>query len=237
MHIHDCYELVYYHSGAGTTCLADKSHTYNKHSYTIITPSTLHDEQRLQDTEVTFVGFTLLDKHFSVISNSLYEELASNPSLERLLVAMNAEMNAKHAFYAQKLNLLLGEILIEHMRLTEEKSAVPLDETLFYARKYMDENYSQKITIDDLSQIAGYSYDHFRHLFKMQFGISPFAYIMGKRLDRASILLRNTSLSVTSITMSAASLTIRNFAIFLKENLVKPLCPIEKITCKTIAAS
>jgi transcriptional regulator GlxA family with amidase domain len=75
------------------------------------------------------------------------------------------------------------------------------NEPLLYARKFIDENFNQKITIEDLAQIVGYSYDHFRHLFKNKFGISPIFYVMSKRLDKARSLLRSSELSVTAISM------------------------------------
>lgn len=135
MHLHDCYELVYYHSGTGTSCLGDKKSSYANNSYMLIPPRTLHDERRHQDTLVTFVGFTMLEKHLPPLLEGLYTELPVNPVIAKLLRGMNAEMAAKKEFYPYKINLLLSEILIDHLRLSEAKANAIPDETLLYAKK------------------------------------------------------------------------------------------------------
>jgi AraC-like DNA-binding protein len=53
--------------------------------------------------------------------------------------------------------------------------------------------------ISELAQEAGYSPDHFARIFKQTIGISPQAYVIRVRIDRAKQLLVESSLSISQI--------------------------------------
>ena len=71
--------------------------------------------------------------------------------------------------------------------------------SLFYCKNYIDENYMYKINISDLAKMAGYSIDHFRHLFYRNFNISPYNYIVQVRCKKAVELLKTTSYKCVDI--------------------------------------
>jgi AraC-like DNA-binding protein len=67
------------------------------------------------------------------------------------------------------------------------------------ARQYMDEEY---LTIDDISQVARFcamSEFHFFRSFKQAFGVSPYQYLLNRRLELAKELVLSGSLSVTAV--------------------------------------
>lgn len=71
------------------------------------------------------------------------------------------------------------------------------------AKNYIDKNFTQKITLDDLAQQCYVSKWHLTRLFKQHTGYSPFEYINTKRLEFAKKLLRETDYSVTEISYKA----------------------------------
>ena len=50
-----------------------------------------------------------------------------------------------------------------------------------------------------LAQVSGVSADHFAHAFRQAFGIPPHRYLLTRRIERATALLRDTELSITDI--------------------------------------
>ena len=57
------------------------------------------------------------------------------------------------------------------------------------AKDYMDDNYTQKISLDDLVQEAFLSKYHFSRTFKGMFYLSPYQYLLQLRLKNARKLL------------------------------------------------
>lgn len=65
--------------------------------------------------------------------------------------------------------------------------------------RYMEERYSEKITIDDLSEAAKLSKYYYLRAFKKQYGTTPMDYLCGIRLRHARELLTGTSECIEKI--------------------------------------
>jgi len=70
---------------------------------------------------------------------------------------------------------------------------------LLRARDLADARYFEPLTVADLARAAGLSSAHFSREFKRTFGEAPHQYLLTRRLERATALLRNTDHSVTDI--------------------------------------
>ena len=65
--------------------------------------------------------------------------------------------------------------------------------------EYIEENYKEKIYIDDLAEKLMVSPDYFTRMFKESIGKTPIDYINGLRINRALELLENPRLSVAAV--------------------------------------
>ena len=63
------------------------------------------------------------------------------------------------------------------------------DEGLFKVVNFINENYADKITLDDLSDVSGYSKSYFKKIFLRKFGVTPHRYIMNLRVDLAKTMI------------------------------------------------
>jgi AraC family transcriptional regulator len=70
-------------------------------------------------------------------------------------------------------------------------------------RTFVEENLHSNIDVRDLSAVAQRSPAHFSRSFKQAFGEPPHAYVVGRRLERASHLMITTSESLSEIALSA----------------------------------
>jgi AraC-like DNA-binding protein len=70
---------------------------------------------------------------------------------------------------------------------------------LLRARDLVDARYFEPLTVADLAREAGLSRAHFSREFRRAFGEPPHRYLLTRRLERATMLLRNTDRSVTDI--------------------------------------
>jgi AraC-like DNA-binding protein len=75
----------------------------------------------------------------------------------------------------------------------------PIERNLLRARDLADRRYADPLRVDDLARAAGLSRAHFSERFRRAFGVSPHAYLLTRRLERAAALLRTTDRSVAEI--------------------------------------
>ena len=69
-------------------------------------------------------------------------------------------------------------------------------------RSYIDSNLHRTIHIRDLSAIARRSKAHFSRKFKLAVGESPHAFVVSRRLERASHLMMTSAASLSEIALS-----------------------------------
>ncbi|EAT7400324.1 helix-turn-helix domain-containing protein [Salmonella enterica] len=73
--------------------------------------------------------------------------------------------------------------------------------TLWQLAEWVEHNLHRAVTITEMEQKTGYSARHLYTLFHTNFGISIAGYIRKRRLTLASVMLRETSRSVTEIAL------------------------------------
>jgi AraC-like DNA-binding protein len=88
---------------------------------------------------------------------------------------------------------------------------VPPARHLLRARDLADARYFEALSVDDLASAAGLSRAHFSREFRRAFGESPHAYLLTRRLERATALLRNTDNSVAEICLAVGLQSVGSF--------------------------
>lgn len=78
-------------------------------------------------------------------------------------------------------------------------TSLPPSRHLLRARDLADARYADRIRVDDMAAAAGLSKAHFSREFRRTFGETPHQYLLTRRLERASALLRATDRTVTQI--------------------------------------
>lgn len=188
-HEHPCYELVYYLSGSGTTVTNGMNQKFAPDTFTLIRPKTIHSEHGSKDTEVLYIGFTLLEGEIP-LKDGLYK--ADDFPVLQPLLCIKHEMENKKGYFRQMLNLLTDQIVILLSRNDYNETAEDKLETLTDAVRYIDLNYMKNISIKEIANSIGYSYDYFRHLFKQYMGITAKEYVLKLKLNYAKKLLAQT---------------------------------------------
>ncbi len=197
-HHHQCYELVYYVSGEGTTHIGDREWAFLQGEYAIIRPHTVHSEQHHSTVDVICIG--LAAQHH----DPPLEEGVFNGAGTRILptsLHMLAELQEQQPRSDRMLELLASQLRIELQRRHASLPSVSVDDSFRYTLNYMKEHFTQKIDFAALAALAGFSSDYYRHRFKAVTGRSPMQYILDMRLGHARMLLQHTALTVTAIAM------------------------------------
>jgi transcriptional regulator GlxA family with amidase domain len=90
-----------------------------------------------------------------------------------------------------------------HKTMSKQSSANPRDPALLRrllrAKDRMDAAPHEEWPVRRLARISGASEAHFARSFREAFGVPPHRYLLTRRIERATALLRDTQLSVTDI--------------------------------------
>lgn len=86
------------------------------------------------------------------------------------------------------------------------------------ALKYIAENYSKKITNDELATLSGVSCVYFRKLFREVMGKSPIDYICKMRLEKAEEILMGDYGSISSVAEALGYVNIYEFSRAFKKH-------------------
>ena len=91
------------------------------------------------------------------------------------------------------------------------------------ARAYVQQHYSEPITLESVCEAAGFSASYFSALFKRETGENFVKYLTRVRIDRAKELLQHTNLSVADICSRVGYNDLKHFTqTFKKETSLSP---------------
>ena len=143
----------------------------------------------------------------------------SDPSLrstlEKLRDVLTQDDPASSA-YLETLGLL-AVFEVSRLRSRMPATAIPESGALSarqerLVREYIAENLSRAISLTEIAGVAGLTRFHFSRAFTRTFGLSPHAYIMQTRIDRAKDLLGQPSLLMATIARQVGFNTQTHFS-------------------------
>ena len=138
--------------------------------------------------------------------------------IEQLYEKMYLEFTSKGLNYVELLRLSLCELLLKIHRFYQQNHASPESAVIKYRHQlipdciqYLRENYSKKVTIEELSNNFFLSKSYLSSLFKKATGSGVVEYLQHIRIERACELLTNTTLSITEISTQVGYTDYRFF--------------------------
>lgn len=216
MHSHDnCVEFLLLTDGYGVHIVGHHRFYTEAGDLLIMNRNVLHDEEPSANqhleiyscaaTKVKFTDLpenTLLPKghlplvktgeHFDTIRHFLQSmnELAVNPDETKMEIA----------------NYLLRAFLVTVRRIVDKQGTIqngdPENELAYSVHDYIDEHFTEPLSLDELAEHFHVSTWYVSHLFKRIYGHSPVQYILRRRIGEAQSQLIDTPRSITDIAIS-----------------------------------
>lgn len=87
----------------------------------------------------------------------------------------------------------------------------------FKVRDYIEEHYASKILLDDIAFKFGVSKQHLLKIFKMQFGVSPYTYLMELKIKKAKLFLIEDQMKLSEIVEELAFTDESHFSKMFKK--------------------
>lgn len=192
-HSHKFHEISFYNTNCnGIACIDNREYKFAAGDIVVNTVGTVHSEKHFSDGSLIFFCFSCDD---FPLKSGIYRNMRNMKSIVEYIDTESLNQNYK---YNDLISLKIAELVINLERISMN---IPSSQVmnLLYFKNYIEENSMLQINMAELAKNAGYSYDHFRHLFKQNFGISPKNYLTDIRCSHALDMLKNSDLSCTDI--------------------------------------
>ena len=212
LHHHDFYEVYFFLSGNVQYNIESRSYLLTPGDVLLISPMELHQpmfgpEHREYERIVLWLdkpfleSFSLPGQSFTACfdtgapnhTNLLRPEGVQRQYLMFLLEQLIAENNSQEPFqeisaltYLAQVLITLNRIALQHQA---EESVTTPDSTVYYVLGYINEHYSESLTLDDLAGKFFVSKYHLAREFQRLVGTSVHRYIIQKRLVMAKQML------------------------------------------------
>ena len=163
-------------------------------------------------------GITKIVK-YSVKFNNLSEakvKIIKNPelfsALDRLLYESNKKENAFEIFIRSEVYKILGLLYRDGVLLdTESFFASKEIQKILPALEYVNENYSEDVTLDDASSLLGFDRTYFCRIFRTATGATFTEYLNFVRICKAEKLLSETRKSILEISEAVGFSSVSYF--------------------------
>ena len=223
-HYHDYYEIYYLLAGDRYYFVKDKTYHIKSGSFVLIKPYDIHSTSKanengyerylisfrkkfLEDFLKGTDGEILLTSFINGGNVATFSE-EDRVVVENILSVMLTEYQRKQAGYLQFLKASLMQLLLIVARYGADNTGAkvgitdyfnPTHKTVSTVAAYINNHYSEDITLSTISNQFFISPCYFSRIFKETTGFSFVEYLNGVRLKEAQRLLAKTDLSVSEI--------------------------------------
>lgn len=83
--------------------------------------------------------------------------------------------------------------------------------------QYINDNITQKVTVSELAKATRWKSQHFTRLFTQYVGVTPSAYILERKVEKAKVLLTETNMLITQISFELSFKSHSNFCSMFKK--------------------
>ena len=205
-HSHPFTELFYVRDGQGEFMLEDEIYPISKDDLIIVNPHIHHTEISKGVPPLSYFTVGVDGLCFSFKNAKEYQIFNCRNKNTDLLFYFNSlfhELDTQSEGYEKICKHMLDILILQLQRITDSpfeliKAHRPSRECA-YIRRYLDSNYGEKITLDQLSALSHLNKYYLSHEFTKYYGISPMNYLNRKRIDACKELLEHTDYGISDI--------------------------------------
>ena len=225
-HRHDYYQIIYFLEGSGQVFLNSERYPIQEDTLLFIRPQDLHGLSTSQNCCIK-----TLDLKFMVKDEELRVELSGLPGfmtmdnamIKELLLNIKEEGLKKKYEYKTISNLYLIQMLLFLLRqgsgpLAPESGDSDLlnaenvsDPVCRKAISYMQAHYSDKITLDTLSNSIGYNKSYICQRFREALKCTPIHFLYGYRIKKSKELIAYSDYSLKKIALLSGFESVHHF--------------------------
>ena len=208
-HTHHFTELFYIISGTGNFLIENQKFPVKEDDLIIINPNVSHTELSTIEHPLEYIvlginGLEFDDNTSNVRCNyQLHNLHAFRAEFLFYLKTLLLEVQEKEEYFESICqNLLEAFVLTLAQRTRKQLSIVPaqkITKECRFVEQYIDEHFTEDITLETLSNLTYLNKYYLVHSFKKYKGISPINYLIDKRISESKHLLETTNHPIAKI--------------------------------------
>lgn len=209
-HTHHFSELIYVTGGKGVFILEGREYAVCEGDLIIIPPDMEHTEYSCSDRAMEYIAVGIRGVSFrdnrTLENYYIYHYGAETEILSVLRLLLDEAVEQKDGSVAvcqALLDILIIRITRRQNLLPSPFAAAKMTKECSQIKRYLDSNFADSITLDQLASLAHMSKYYLVHAFTRYTGMSPITYLNGRRIEISRELLSTTDHSIAQI----ASLT------------------------------
>lgn len=221
-----CMCVEYIISGEGTVVFGGKKYYPQKGDMYLLPPG--RDHFYYSDSENPWVKIwinacgPLIEKLLSVYNPQnvvLFKNADGYEYFTRIQrVAQDVDLTSKQKH--EKASVIFHEML-QFLYKKSLKDTNKISKESRIIKEYIDENFTQKITLKELSELVYLSESQVIRNFRRDIGKTPYDYILDLRIERSKMLLKNTRLMVKEIAFNLGFSDEHYFSYLFREKTGK----------------
>jgi AraC family transcriptional regulator, arabinose operon regulatory protein len=133
-----------------------------------------------------------------------------------LEIAKNSKKSDKEIFSAA--SLVFHEIIIRLSKVIHANQVVQSPDAI-KLKQYLDKKYMADISLKEMGELIFRSPSQTIRIFKNNFGITPYNYLMNKKLEVSKLMLQNTNISIKEISISLSFADEHYFSNYFKSKI------------------
>lgn len=198
-HFHECYVIGFIEKGDRHLSCRGKEYDMEPGDMLLLNP---HDNHTCQSRDGKPLDYRCLNIDEEVMKNavkeitgqaylpSFKEPVAFQSELvDSLRMLHQSIMNRETEFLKEELFYVLIEQLINEYTNNQPLSKSQFSESLKLVKNYLDNNFTEQISLDQLSNLANINKYTLIRNFTRCFGVTPYQYLETKRVNHAKTLL------------------------------------------------
>lgn len=241
LHHHNSHEVVYVRSGRATFVINNKPYSVGANTLVFI--------NSFEDHTVTITEYPY-SRYFMLFTSEQLNQMVHSPQLKSFIVRhdnsfshtmsidpykdeidyifkqIHHEFYHNHLFSTNYISSYFQQLLILCHRsndLNKDAQMNALNPAVFKLQSYIDENYTENLSVSKICADYYLSESYLSHAFKTWTGLSPQQYITASRLAFAKQLLSTTTDSVTEISNQCGFSSVHYFIqVFKKDTKQTP---------------
>lgn len=178
------------------------------------------------------IGFSTQQPRFwQELMNCSHTVIEASASKRSVVQAIIESVCSDGEYQKDVINYLVTGLLLEFLLPRQERGALPVSlpasggdadgvsRQMERIMEYIEQNYAQNLTLEQLAAIICVTPGHLCKLFRSRLGLSPIQYINQYRIARAKVFMSCTEMSITEIAERVGFSTIHYFCRLFKEKV------------------
>lgn len=232
-HFHSFTEIFLILNGEGVFTVENKSFDIKINDLIIVPPNVYHQEFSHDSKPLEYVVLGVEDLLFQIKDphqNFIYQNFDKDNEdilyyFHHLLIESENKELGYDTVCQKLLELLILKIIRKmNINLQTHQIILPIKREIRMICRYIDQNYSENLSLENLAQYMKMNKYYMAHEFKKYIHISPIQYLIKRRINESQSLLKTSSLSVSEISEAVGFSSQSYFSqIFKKEMGMTPL--------------